>query len=175
MSKVNGSSKQFVLTFKRTVTVTTKYCMSVCLMVLNFCTPRKYRFTSITFFAGCSAVTSFSPSSFSLVIVASLGSRHLLIKFCQRDTQLEMDEQSRLHRGWSDDCSLCVHLLSYLILLLAGRIVQVCVTPIVVDSLLCLLVHPVQLIGAILHIVPQSREVSLTSRGIGLIQKKALM
>lgn len=144
-------------------------------MLFHLCTPRKcgHRFTSITFFPGCSAAISFSPSSFSLVMVASLGSRHLPIKFCQRDTQVETDEQSGLHWCWSDDCSWCVHLLSYLILLLAGRIVQVGVAPIIVDSLLSLLVHPVQFIGAALHIVPQGREVSLTSCGIGLIQGKA--
>lgn len=68
---------------------------------------------------------------------------------------------------------MCVHLLSYLVLLLPGRIVQVGVAPIVVDSLLGLLVHPVQLIGAALHVVPQGGEVSLTSSGIGLIQGKA--
>lgn len=144
-------------------------------MLFHLCTPSKcgHRFTSITFFPGCSAAISFSPSSFSLVMVASLGSRHLLIKFCQRDTRVETDEQSELHWCWSDDCSLCVHLLSYLILLLASRIVQIGVAPIVVDSLLGLLVHPVQLIGAALHIVPQGREVSLTSSGIGLVQGKA--
>lgn len=62
--------------------------------------------------------------------------------------------------------------LRYLILLLAGTIVQVGVAPVIVDSLLGLLVHPVQLIGAALHIVPQAREVPLTSCGIGLNQGK---
>lgn len=169
MSKVSGSSKQFVVTFKMTVTVTTKWIhLPHALPPLH---PRKcgHRFTSITFFPGCSAAVSFSPSSLSLVMVASLGSRHLLIKFCERHTG---------RNGWAKCAalrlirSLCVHLQSYLILLLAGRIVQVGVAPIIVDSLLGLLVHPVQLIGAALHIVPQGCEVSLASGGIGLMQGK---
>lgn len=44
--------------------------------------------TSITFFPGCSAAISFSPSSFSLVMVASLDSRHLLMKFCWSETDV---------------------------------------------------------------------------------------
>lgn len=68
---------------------------------------------------------------------------------------------------------LRVRLQSYLVLLLAGGVVQVGVAPVVVDPLLGLLVHPVQLVGAALHVVPQGREVSLTSRGIGLIQGRA--
>lgn len=44
--------------------------------------------TSITFFPGCSEATSFSPSSFSLVMVASLDSRHLLMKFCYGETDM---------------------------------------------------------------------------------------
>ena len=62
--------------------------------------------------------------------------------------------------------------LSYLILLLAGGVVQVGVAPVIVDSLLSLLVHPVQLIGAVLHVVPQAQQVMLTSTRIGLIRGK---
>lgn len=47
-----------------------------------------------------------------------------------------------------------MHGLSYLILPLAGWVVQVGVTPVIVDSLFSLLVHPIQLIGAALHVVP---------------------
>lgn len=57
---------------------------------------------------------------------------------------------------------------SYLVLPLAGRIVQVGVAPVVVNPLLSLLVHPVQLIGAALHIVPQAQQVTLASSGTGL-------
>lgn len=67
--------------------------------------------------------------------------------------------------------SLCVHPLRYLILPLAGRVVQIGVTPVIVDPLLGLLVHPVQLIGAALHVVPQAQQVALTSTGTGLTEK----
>lgn len=60
----------------------------------------------------------------------------------------------------------------HLVLPLAGRVVQVGVAPVVVDSLLGLLVHPVELIGAVLHVVPQAQQVALTSRGIGLHTRK---
>lgn len=56
----------------------------------------------------------------------------------------------------------------YLILPLAGRVVQVGVAPVVVDPLLSLLVHPVQLVGTALHVVPQTQQVALASTGIGL-------
>lgn len=59
-------------------------------------------------------------------------------------------------------------LLSYLILPLAGRVVQVGVTPVIADSLSSLLVHPVQLVGAALHVVPQAQQVALSSTGAGL-------
>lgn len=62
--------------------------------------------------------------------------------------------------------------LSYLILPLAGGVVQVGVAPVVVDSLLGLLVHPVQLIGAALHVVPQAQQVALAGAGIGLTEGK---
>lgn len=68
--------------------------------------------------------------------------------------------------------SLCVHPLIHLILLLAGRVVQVGVAPVIVDSLLSLLVHPVQLIGAALHVVPQAQQVLLASAGIRLTEGK---
>lgn len=61
--------------------------------------------------------------------------------------------------------------LSHLILPLAGRVVQVGVAPVIVDSLLSLLVHPVELIGAVLHVVPQAQQVALTSGGIGLTKE----
>lgn len=67
-----------------------------------------------------------------------------------------------------DIYSLHFHPLSYLILPLAGGVVQVGVAPVIVDSLLSLLVHPVQLIGAALHVVPQAQQVALTSAGTGL-------
>lgn len=44
--------------------------------------------TSMTFFPGCSEAISFSPSSFRLVMVASLDSRHLLMKFCWHKTDV---------------------------------------------------------------------------------------
>ncbi len=58
--------------------------------------------------------------------------------------------------------------LSYLILPLAGGVVQVGVAPVIVDPLLGLLVHPVQLIGTALHVVPQAQQVALTGAGTGL-------
>lgn len=63
-------------------------------------------------------------------------------------------------------------LLGHLVLPLAGGVVQVGVAPVVVDSLLGLLVHPVELIGAVLHVVPQAQQVALTSCGIGLNRRK---
>lgn len=69
-------------------------------------------------------------------------------------------------------CSMCGHLLSYLILPLAGRVAQVGIAPVIVEPLLSLLVHPVQLIGAALHVVPQAQQVALTSGGTGLIEGK---
>lgn len=56
----------------------------------------------------------------------------------------------------------------YLILPLASAVVQVGVAPVVVDPLLCLLVHPVQLIGAALHVVPKTQQVALTFARAGL-------
>lgn len=63
-------------------------------------------------------------------------------------------------------------LLGHLVLPLAGRVVQVGVAPVVVDPLLRLLVHPVELIGAVLHVVPQAQQVALASGGIGLHKGK---
>lgn len=54
-------------------------------------------------------------------------------------------------------------LVRYLILPLAGRVVQVGVAPVIAGPLLGLLVHPVQLIGAALHVVPQAQQVALPS------------
>lgn len=62
--------------------------------------------------------------------------------------------------------------LSYLILPLTGRVVQVGVTPVIVDPLISLLVHPVQLIGAALHVVTQAQQVALTSAGADLAEGK---
>lgn len=123
-------------------------------------------FTSITFFPGCSAAISFSPSSFSLVMVASLDSRHLLMKFCWGGT----DELCKpdCNRCSFHKCALRISPLSHLILLLPGGVVQVGIAPVIVDSLLSLLVHPVELVGAVLHVVPQAQQVALTSGGIGL-------
>lgn len=47
-----------------------------------------WSFTAMTFFPGWSEAISFSPSSFSLVTVASLDSRHLLMKFCWGETDV---------------------------------------------------------------------------------------
>lgn len=69
-------------------------------------------------------------------------------------------------------CSVCGHPLSYLILPLAGGVAQVGIAPVIVEPLLGLLVHPVQLIGAALHVVPQAQQVALTSGGTGLIEGK---
>lgn len=54
----------------------------------------QWAFTSITFFPGWLAAISFSPSSFSLVIVASLDSRHLLMKFCRRKADAVLGNKS---------------------------------------------------------------------------------
>lgn len=59
---------------------------------------------------------------------------------------------------------------SYLVLPLPGRVVQVVVTPVVFDPLLCLLVHPVQLVGAALHVVSQAHQVALSSAGVSLAE-----
>lgn len=59
---------------------------------------------------------------------------------------------------------------SYLIVPLAGWVVQVEVAPVIVDPLLRLLVHPVQLVGAAQHVVAQTQQVSLASAGAGLDQ-----
>lgn len=61
------------------------------------------------------------------------------------------------------------HSLSkYLILPLAGWVVQVGVAPVVADSLFGLLVHPVELVGAALHVVTQGQQVLLSGCGVGL-------
>lgn len=69
------------------------------------------------------------------------------------------------------NCALLC-LLGHLVLPLPGGVVQVGVAPVVVDSLLSLLVHPVELIGAVLHVVPQAQQVALTSAGISLHRRK---
>lgn len=68
--------------------------------------------------------------------------------------------------------SAFLRLLGHLVLPLAGRVVQVGVAPVVVDPLLGLLVQPVELIGAVLHVVPQAHQVALASGGIGLHKGK---
>lgn len=65
-----------------------------------------------------------------------------------------------------------VVLLGHLVLPLASRVVQVGVAPVVVDPLLGLLVHPVELIGAVLHVVAQAKQVALTGGGVGLHKRK---
>lgn len=59
---------------------------------------------------------------------------------------------------------------SYLVLPLAGRVVQVVVTPVVFEPLFRLLVHPVQLVGAALHVVSQAQQVALSSAGVSLAE-----
>lgn len=59
----------------------------------------------------------------------------------------------------------------YLVLPLAGGVVEVGVAPVVVDPLLRLLVHPVQLVGAALHVVPQAQQVALPAAGAGLTEE----
>lgn len=61
---------------------------------------------------------------------------------------------------------------SYLVLPLSCRVVQVGVTPVIVKPLVCLLVHPEQLIGAALHAVPQAEQMLLTSTRAGLVERK---
>lgn len=56
----------------------------------------------------------------------------------------------------------------YLILPLAGWVIQVGVAPVVADPLLGLLVHPVELVGAALHVVTQGQQVLLPGGGVGL-------
>jgi hypothetical protein len=56
----------------------------------------------------------------------------------------------------------------YLILSVTCRVVQVSIAPVIVDPLPCLLVHPVQLISAALHVVTQAQQVALSSTGTGL-------
>lgn len=65
-------------------------------------------------------------------------------------------------------------LLGYLVLPLAGRVVQVGVAPVVLHPLPGLLVHPVQLVGAALHVVPQAQQVALASAGAGLRKRNRL-
>ena len=60
----------------------------------------------------------------------------------------------------------------YLVLPLASRVVQVGVAPVVVDPLLRLLIHPVQLVGAALHVVPEAQQVALASTRVGLYRKR---
>lgn len=61
---------------------------------------------------------------------------------------------------------------AYLILPLASRVIKVAVTPVIVDSLISLLVHPVKLIGAALHVVTQAQQVALAIAGKGLGRRK---
>lgn len=75
--------------------------------------------------------------------------------------------------AWLNDY-LITFMNVYLILPLSSRVVQVGVAPVIVDPLLCLLIHPVQLIGAALHVVSQAQQVALASTRVGLSQKEII-
>lgn len=55
-----------------------------------------------------------------------------------------------------------------LVLPLAGGVIQVFVAPVVAHALAALLVHPVELVGAALHEVPQAVQVLLPLGGADL-------
>lgn len=65
----------------------------------------------------------------------------------------------------SEMCSFSYSARSYLVLPLASRVVKVGIAPVVHDAFISLLVQPVELVGAALHVVSQTEQVLLTSRG----------
>lgn len=120
--------------------------------------------TSMEFLPGCSATSSWSPSLCSLLILSSLASRFRLMKFYsvgQSRSQCPTWPPSAHSRA---PCLPWVVLLSpnaHLILAPAAGVVKVAVAPVILHAALGLLVQPVQLIGAALHVVLQGAQVLL--------------
>lgn len=107
--------------------------------------------TSMEFLPGCSAASSWSPSLCSLLILSSLASRFRLMKFCIG----RRGEGSALAGSPVPLPGPLPGPSTHLILAPAAGVVQIAVTPVVLHAVVCLLVQPVQLVGAALHVVLQ--------------------
>lgn len=95
LTQRNNSSSVVMVTMmvsgQSTVTTFSSHAPTLSYILLPPTSPswvHGWSFTAMTFFPGWSEAISFSPSSFSLVTVASLDSRHLLMKFCWGETDV---------------------------------------------------------------------------------------
>lgn len=111
--------------------------------------------TSMEFLPGCSAASSWSPSLCSLLILSSLASRFRWMKFCSEGSGGAQRQAGQPRAPSGAPCPAPPEPSTHLVLAPAAGVVEVAVTPVILYAALGLLVQPVQLVRAPLHVVLQ--------------------
>ena len=113
------------------------------------------------FLPGCSAASSCSPSLCSLLILSSLASRFRWMKFCSEGSGGAQRPAGQPRAPSVAPRPAPPEPSTHLVLAPAAGVVEVAVTPVILYAALGLLVQPVQLVGAALHVVLQRAQVPL--------------